>query len=160
MLGDSLLFKQETHLPPSIKSAQPMHSTGKKHYGKLYATLAGLIVIVIVVSALLLTQGNLAPQIIEDPTDYGSSLPLSLNYVVGEQMVYETTKLYQTKTGDQTLSLTKSMRIISESSDEYKVEEKITIDPNLIGNTPLITVNISKASYYNNFIRDLPSIFL
>ena len=143
------MFRQE-----NSNSTQPMQSTGKKHHRKLYAILAGLLVIVIVVSAVLVSQGNLATQKIENPTDYGSSLPLNLNYVVGEQMVYETTNILtnQMITDGQTLSLTKTMRIISENDDEYKVEEKVTVVPNLIGNTPTITVNISKASYYNNFI--------
>ena len=154
--------RENSSLPTSTTSIQPTET----HHRKLYAILAGL-VIIIVVSVALISQGNLATQIIEkptneNPTNYGSTLPLNLNYVVGEQMVYETTNILtnQMITDDQSLNLTKTMHIISENDGEYKVEEKVTVVPNFIGNTPSITVNISKASYYKNFIRDVPSIFI
>lgn len=158
MSGDNLMFRQENSSSPSLTtSPQPT----KTHHRKLYATLAGLLVIIIVVSAVLIAQGNLVTQKIENPTDYGASLPLSLNYVVGEQMVYETKNILTNElvTDNQNLNLTKTMRIISESDDGYKVEEKVTVVPNLIGNTPSITINISKASFCNNFIPEVPSIF-
>lgn len=159
------MFRQ-TSLVFSYLITSATQSPNKINRRKLYCTLAGLLVIIIVVSAVVITQGNLITQktthTIDGETDYGSSLPLGLTYVVGERMVWETTNVIENQliTDSQNLNLTKTVRVISESNDGYQVEEKGTVVPNLIGNTPTIMLNISKASFSNNFIPDIPSIFI
>ena len=59
-----------------------------------------------------------------------------------------------------TTNLTKTMHVTGETDGAYQVTEKVTVEPNVLGNLPSITVNISKASYYTNFIPDVPSIFI
>jgi hypothetical protein len=90
-LVNVLLFKQEASDPSStITSAQ---AAAKKPRRTLYALIAILSAVVLVVSALLATQGGFCPSShsrTEATPDYGASLPLQLNYAVGEQMVYKT----------------------------------------------------------------------
>lgn len=161
------MSKQENHFPASTTSIQPP----KTHHRRLYAILAGVLVIIIAVSAVLITQGNPANQTINDPpnssayiddqTDYGSTLPLRLNYAVDEQMTYETTTIIANPliTDEQNLNMTKTMRIISENNDEYKVETKVTFTPNSF-DPPVVTTNLHKTSFARNFIPDMSTIFL
>lgn len=167
LIAGDLMFRQENlSSPTSATSQQPP----KTHHRKQYAILAVFLVIIIAVGAVLITQGNLETQTIDNPTDnssptadqtdYGSTLPLRLNYVVGEQMVYETTNLcINPLTDDFYLNATKTMRIISHNNGEYKVETRLSsasssFDP------PAVTTTLSKTSFASNFIRDGPPIFL
>lgn len=163
-LSEPFMFKQEAPNPLSTSTSTP--STNKKPRRTLYAVIAIVFALVIIVSAVLATQGRFAPQASQEPEatpDYGSSMPLRLNYAVGEQMVYETKNIVTnpsdlTNTG--TTNLTKTMHVTGETDEAYQVTEKVTVEPNVLGNLPSVTVNISKASYYSSFIPDVPSIFI
>ena len=64
---------------PNSPDRPALHSAGIKRFGKkLYAITFALIAIVIVVVALLIPQG-------------AAAIPLNVNYVVGEKMIYNTT---------------------------------------------------------------------
>jgi hypothetical protein len=151
---------------PFLTASKP--TPDKKTHRTLYAAIAILLALVLVVSAVLATQGGFTPQKPEEPgatPDYGSSMPLRLNYAVGEQMVYETINIVTNPspsseaTNTNTVNLTKTIRVIGETDDAYQVTEKIAISPDLPGNLLTAPVNISKVGYYNNYIPDVPSIF-
>lgn len=156
------MLNQETSNPsfnPASKSA-----SDKKPRRTLYAAIAIVFALALVVSAVLATQGGFTPQASQEPEatpDYGSSMPLRLNYAVGEQMVYETKNIMTNPSaanGDST-TLTKTMHVVGENNEGYQVTEQVDATPNILGNLPSVTLNISKASYYGNFIPDVPSIF-
>ena len=127
-------------------------ANGKKHDRKLYASIAGLAVVLIILVALFI------PQIA------GSPLELSLNYKVGEHMVYNTTNIVTNQMVNTSLSLpgvtntqsynsTLTIDVIGSNTDNYSVNETIVVAPNLFSHPlPALTLNISKSSYYNNFI--------
>jgi len=136
------MFRQETTSGPNLQG-----TASTKHHKKLYALLAGIIVIVVLVAALLIAQG------------FGSSIQLSLKYTVGEHMVYDTTS---TLTGQQSdISLvssstnynsTEAIDVLSFDGENYALNETTVA---IIENQTLplsVTVNMSKTSYYNNFI--------
>jgi hypothetical protein len=136
------MFRQETSSRPNLQD-----TAGTKHHKKLYALLAGIILIAVLAAALLIAQGS------------GSSIQLSLNYTVGEHMVYDTTS---TVTGQQSdLSIvssstsynsTEAIDVLSFDGENYALNETITA---IIENQTIplsVTVNMSKTSYYNNFI--------
>lgn len=76
---------------PELSSQPTPEKAGSKRFGKkLYAVIAAVVVIVIVVGALLIPQGS-------------ASIPLTVNYVVGEKMVYNTTVNMNLNMGNLTL---------------------------------------------------------
>ena len=91
-------------------------------------------------------------------------LELSLNYKVGEHMVYDTTNIVTNQmvntsltlpgiTNTQSYNSTLTLDIIGSNADNYIVNETIVALPNLFSHPlPPLTLNVSKASYYNNFM--------
>jgi hypothetical protein len=145
------MIRQENFNSSNYDASKPQDS-GKKHYRKLYASIAGLAVVLIVLAALFIPQGA------------GSPLELSLNYKVGERLVYDTTNIVTNQMVNTSLSLpgvtntqsynsTITLEVISSSADNYVVNE--TIDPvsNFFSHPlPPLTLNVSKSSYYDNFM--------
>ncbi len=125
--------------------------SGTKANRKWYAIIAALTVIVVIVAALMI------------PQSMGSTMQLSLNYKEGEHMVYKTTNIITNQMVNTSLSLpgttnsqsynsTLTLDIIGVTSEGYSANETIITQSNLLGHLRPFTVNISKASYYNNFI--------
>lgn len=157
------MFRQEnlgSSEAPSTSSQPKVQKTeGKKSRKKLYALVAGLIVIVVLVAALLVAQGS------------GSTIQLGLNYTVGERMVYGTTNVvtnqqYNTSINvggtpsSESINTTAILDVLSFNGENYTINE--TIAGTLLGKplTLPLTVNVSKASYYNNLIAPGgPAIF-
>ena len=92
---------------------------------RLYAVLAGLAVIVVIVAALLIPQGA------------GSPMELSLNYALGEHMVYDTTNVVTNQiantslalaevTNSQSFNSTLKIDVIGSNSENYTINETIT----------------------------------
>ena len=71
----------------------------KSTHKKSYALLAGLAIIVIIVAVLLVPQSSAPPS-----SSSTSSIQLSLNYAVGQHMVYTTTTNVVTNQMGNTLS--------------------------------------------------------
>ncbi|MDI9578932.1 MAG: hypothetical protein QM398_12465 [Thermoproteota archaeon] len=151
-VGDVLMLRQDSNLPPSMPSESKQPANGKKHRRSLYAVLAGLAIVIIAGAALLIPQIS------------ASSIELSLNYQVGEHMVYDTTNIITNQmvnttlaigavTNSQSYNSTVIIDIISASSEGYTIDETITASPNLFNHPlPTITLNISKTRYYDNFM--------
>ncbi len=151
------MFRQEntSSSHPIFNLSQPKEKTiGRKHHKKLYTIAGGLAVLVIIaVTALLIPQGSSSP------------VQLSLQYTVGDHMVYD---ISSTVTGQQTgiplssptvYNSTISLDVLSFDGENYVLNETLTTT---IINHPLppITLNVSKNNYYDNFMAPGgPAIF-
>ena len=160
------MFRQENSSLPASKPSG-LQANGKKYNRKFYASIIGLAVTVIIIASLIISQPlplfNIANGSVENDADSGSLLELSLNYAVGEHMVYHTTNIISNQmvntsltlpgvTNSQSYNSSLTIDVISSNSENYTIKEAITASPNLLGNLPAITLNVNKASYYNNFI--------
>ena len=146
------MFRQEYSSLTSDPSETHSQTNMKKHRGNYYVLFAGLAIVLAIVAALLI------------PQSVGSPLELSLNYVVGDHMVYETTNFVTNQivntslslpgiTNSQSFNSTITMDVVSSNSENYTVKQTMTTSPNLLAHAlPPITLNISKASYCNNFM--------
>jgi hypothetical protein len=144
------MFRQDNSslLPESSKK----QGSGKKSHLKLFALFAGFVIIIAVIAGLFI------------PKSVGSPLELNLNYAAGDHMVYETTNWVTNQmvntslslsgiTNSQSFNSTITIDVLSSNSENYTINETITASPNLFNHPlPPITLNISKASYYNNFL--------
>jgi hypothetical protein len=145
------MFRQENSNSPNYKASGPQ-TNGKKNDRKLYASIAGLTVVLIVLAALFIPQSA------------GSSLELSLNYKVGEHMVYDTINTVTNQvvntslslpgiTNNQSFNSTLTLDVIGSNADNYLVNETIVSIPDLFSHSlPPLSLNVSKSSYYNNFM--------
>ncbi len=142
------MIRQENSNSPNYKSSEPQVN-GKKHDRKLYASIAGLAVVLIVLAALFIPQGA------------GFPLELSLSYKIGEHMVYDTTNIVTNQivntslalsgeTNSQSFNSTGTIDVIGSNSANYTINETITSSQ--FRNLPTLTLNFSKASYYDNFV--------
>jgi hypothetical protein len=150
-MGDVLMIRQENSNSPNYNASGP-RANGKKHDRKLYASIVGLAAVLIILAALFIPQSA------------GSPLELSLNYKVGEHMVYDTTNTVTNQvvntslslpgiTNNQSFNSTLTLDVIGSNADNYVVNETIVAVPNLFSHPlPPLTLNVSKSSYYNNFI--------
>jgi hypothetical protein len=148
LIETTRMFSQEDNTKPTHK--------------KSYALLAGLSVIVVIVAVLLVPQG-LAPQ----NSDSTSPIQLSLNYAVGQHMVYTTTTNVVTNqmgntiggiTGDNNYNSTTSIDVLSFDGQTYRINETADIEGYTLS-LPPFTINVSKTSYYNNFAPGAPPVF-
>ncbi|MCL1977691.1 MAG: hypothetical protein FWG55_06305 [Candidatus Bathyarchaeota archaeon] len=151
------MFKQQNKPILSLLSPE-IQKNGNKHHRVLYVAFAVLAVLIVIIVAALLIPQNEIPQSDSSPRE------LSLNYAVGERMVYENTNIATTQMTDTTLSLpdtitgdssnsTLIIEVLSENSDSYTVKQTGTMTPDLGMTIPPLTRSIDKASYYNNFVE-------
>jgi hypothetical protein len=145
------MFRQENS-GSSTSVPNGLQASTKKHDRKLYASIIGFVVILVILAALFIPQSS------------GSPMDLSLNYAVGEHMVYDSTNIVTNQMVNASLSLpgitntqsynsTLTLDIIGSSTDNYKVNETIATSPDLFSHPlPPLTLNVSKASYFNNFM--------
>jgi hypothetical protein len=85
----------------------------------------------------------------------GESIPLSLNYTVGDQMVYDINyfvlKEVYNPEETQTYNFTSTQKVVDFDGNTYKINTKVTstIDSS---SHPAQDVNVSKPSFYKNFM--------
>ncbi|XHH10034.1 MAG: hypothetical protein ACFCUE_05225 [Candidatus Bathyarchaeia archaeon] len=147
------MFKPSLVIPtenPEPATPQPANHGSKRSWGKKFYVLAAAIIVVVLVCAFLFSNYSAA------------TIPLSLNYEVGERMVYAsswqtTTERYnltinipatQTTNGNSTLTI----NILSLNGDTYTLNNTYNFD--ILGK-PLntnMTQQITKADYVNNFL--------
>jgi hypothetical protein len=151
-----MMFRQENQGSP-VPTAPEMlpHQAYRKSRRKLYAAILAVItVIVIVISVILVPAG-------------GTVMNLSLNYDVGERMVYQTTSVMSSYSSNSTLedqsggltdlgssqssNSTLTMDVIALNGEVYTVNETITSQPALL-HLPTLSLSISKNELYNNFM--------
>ncbi len=70
------LFANSSELPSSAE--QPIQQAKNKRFGKKFYAVMAVIAVVVIVSALFIPQG-------------AATIPLDVNYTVGEKMIYDTT---------------------------------------------------------------------
>jgi hypothetical protein len=142
------------HENPNILASTPngQQANCKKQYRKLYASIVGLAAVLIVLATLIVPQSA------------GSPIELNLNYKAGEHMVYDSTNIVTNQMINASLSLpaitntqsynsTLTLYVIDSNTEKYTVNETIATSPDLFSlPLPPITLNISKASYFNNFM--------
>jgi len=149
------MFKQQDN--PILSSLPEIQRNNKKHHRSLYAIPAVLVVFIVIIAMVLLIPQN------EIPQNDSSPLELTLNYAVGERMVYETinagsSQITNTSHSPYALcadgygSTTITLEVLSANSENYTVKQTITSNSPYDPILPPSTLNISKASYYNNFI--------
>jgi len=102
---------------PNSPDQSTLHSTGfKKSRNKLYA-IPALIAVVIIAIALLIPQG-------------AAIIPLSLNYQVGEKMLYNTTENITAPVGNitktESINSTSSVEVIDFDGEYYTLNRTIT----------------------------------
>ena len=145
------MFNQENSSLTISKPNEPQ-ANGKKHDRKLYASIVGLTAVLIILAALFIPQSS------------GSPLELSLNYKVGEHMVYDITNTMTNQvvntslslpgiTNNQSFNSTLTLDVIGSNADNYVVNETIVAVPNLFSHPlPPLTLNVSKSSFCNNLM--------
>jgi hypothetical protein len=145
-----LVFRQENSGLSNLPLKDSKTTNRKKGFFIVFA--AALTVTIAVVAALLV------------PQSLGSPMQLGLNYQIGDHMVYETTNFVTNQmvntslslpgvTNSQSFNSSITIDVVGSNSENYTVKEAITTLPKLtIHPLPAITLNVSKASYYNNFM--------
>jgi hypothetical protein len=145
------MFRQENS---SLLASKPsgLQANSKKHDRKLYASIVGLAVVLVILAAMFIPQSS------------GSSMDLTLNYSVGEHMVYDSTNVVTNQMVNTSLSLpgvtntqsynsTLTIDVVGSNAENYTINETIAATPDLFSHPlPPITLNISKASYCDNFM--------
>ncbi len=143
----------------------------KKIYILIVVAFAVAIIAVAAFAAPSLQPHQIDPPYVIPRSD--SSMALALNYTVGDHMVYEITNVASNHmsnasldlpgtTSTQTYNSTVTTDVIGSNSQNFTIKETIVPQSELFKghNFPALTINISKASYYNNFIAPgAPLIF-
>jgi len=133
--------QQDESFLPSLSEIQ---RNDKKHHRTLYAIIAVFAVLIVIIAmAFLISQNGMSQS-------DSSSMELCLNYAVGEHMVYEITST--SSSYPETTSITTIMDVLSENSENYTIAYAFTTNPDIGLDTSQITIDVSKASYYNNFM--------
>ncbi len=145
------MFKPLSANPTETSAPQPASNGSKrKRFGKKFYVLGAAVLVVIVVSAFLFSNSSAA------------TLPLSLNYEVGERMTYasswstatqrynQTNDKVSTSTTDSNLTLT--LDVISFDGETYTINNTMNFE--ILGRprTANLTTKLTKADYVNNFL--------
>jgi len=149
------MFKQQDN--PILSSLSGIQKNDKKHHQSLYVIFAVLVVFIVIIAIVLLIPQN------EIPQNDSSLLELNLNYAVGECMVYEiinagASKITNTSYSPDAVcsdgygSTTITLEVLSANSENYTIKQTNTSNTYFGPISSTLTLNIAKASYYNNFI--------
>jgi hypothetical protein len=153
------MFRQDNPNPASLLDSSRIQGSAKKRHRFFYAIFAVLAIIMAIIAALFV------------PQSVGSPMELTLNYAVGDHMVYETTNTVTNQmvntslslagiTNSQSFNSTTALDVISSDNENYVINETIQVTSpifalptNLMSSGfPSFKLNISKTNYYNNFI--------
>ena len=126
---------------PSSADQPSTHSTGHRFGKKIYAVAAIILVAVVVIAVFFVPRGA---------TD---SIPLSLNYEVGEEMVYNTTETGQSGQFNSTSSINSmsTLKVVSFDGDYYTLNHTITTMLNRPISVSMIE-RINKTGYARYFL--------
>jgi hypothetical protein len=156
------MVRQEDNTQPQMPSAPSQTNQGEtkdnQAHKKVIALLAGLLVVILIIVV-----------VFSVPQGSGSPIQLSLNYTVGEHMVYTTTnvvtnQMYNSSidiggvTSSTSFNSTSSLDVLSFDGQTYSIKQTVnaTIGGQVIS-LPL-TINVSKTNYYDNFIAPGPPL--
>ncbi|MCL2475496.1 hypothetical protein [Candidatus Bathycorpusculum sp.] len=156
-MWECLIFKLQDNSSlsssPSALSSE-IQKTPKKRHQIFYAIIAVSVVLVVICATVLLI-----------PLNESSPRELSLNYAVGERMIYENTNILTSQIAEVERSLSDTatyrhdqnstliIEVLSENSDSYTVRQTGTMTPDVGITISPLTRSIDKASYYINFVE-------
>ena len=138
-------------LPPTIEPPKLQVRKDRRLGKRLY------ILIGVIVALLTITVAFLVPQA------FGTAIALSLNYTVGEKMVYTTTNTVTNQMSNTSINMetnpisdsynsTSSYEILSFDGETYTIKLKVTSEINGKTLSIPLTTNISKTNYYKDFL--------
>lgn len=137
------MCNKEMSVPSEAPSADKptIHSSGIKKFGKKLYVIAAIIVIAVIATAILIPQG------------LGNSIPLSLNYQVGEKMIYNTTET-ASQTGETTsptVNSNSSIEVVDFDGETYTLNHTITV---MLDNPISVSISekVNKTGYANYFL--------
>lgn len=142
----------------------------RKSRKRIYAIGLIAVVVIAAASAVLTLQGESAlPEMERDLSGSDTTMQLSLNYQLGEHMVYKTTNSVTNNlingslpdsTNNQSYNSTTTIDVTSTTTNGYTTKQKTVYPPDLLGDLPTLTLNVTKSSYYNSFLAPgAPLIF-
>ncbi|MCW4011315.1 MAG: hypothetical protein NWF05_11980 [Candidatus Bathyarchaeota archaeon] len=125
----------------------------------LLAILA--VVVVILVTAVLLFPRNSVNSVVPAvlPDDANNSIPLGLNYTVGEKMVYTSSSIVTSELDDSTISgafsgtqsynSTLTTQVLSFNGETYTISQSSVSEESTF---PSLKMDVSKSRFYSNFM--------
>ena len=133
----------ETPNPPN----QPtLSSTSLKRFGKKLYAITALIAVVLIAIALLIPQG-------------AAIIPLSLNYQVGEKMIYQATETITGPVGNITntgsINSSSSLEVTDFDGEYYTLNRTINVTPTTMQESPMsisFIEKINKTGYVRYFL--------
>lgn len=145
-------MRSKLNLVPSVTSApsQPaLRTSGFKRFGKKLYAVAAIVVVAVIAVALLVPQG-------------AATIPLGVEYTVGEKMVYNTTETITTQTANNSLppenpwetsiDSTEIVEVMGFDGEYYSLNHTVT---SKLGNTPASISFIEKVNKtgYTGYFR-------
>ena len=144
-----LIFADPQEMP-SLPQQPASNSFRSKRFGRKLYALGAVVIVIIVVTAFLFSNGT------------AEAIPLSLNYEVGERMVYVTSGVVtiqrynatNDKTATETMNTNSSLSldVVSFDDETYTLNNTITLDIQGRPVTSNITTKVNKTDYAKNFL--------
>jgi hypothetical protein len=134
---------------PSAPSQPALRTAGSKRFGKKLYAVAAIVVIAVIAVALLVPQG-------------AATIPLGVEYTVGEKMIYNTVETLTTQMADNSLppeyagetsiNSTEIVEVVGFDGEYYSLNHTVTAK---LGNTPMSISYIEKMSKtgYTGYFR-------
>jgi len=134
---------------PSAPSQPALRTAGSKRFGKKLYAIAAIVVIAVIAVALLVPQG-------------AATIPLGVEYTVGEKMIYNTVETLTTQMADNSLppeypgetsiNSTEIVEVVGFDGEYYSLNHTVTAK---LGNTPMSISYIEKMNKtgYTGYFR-------
>ncbi len=147
------MFKPSSAVPndsPEPWTPQPAGNGSKRRFGKKLYAVAAAILVIVIVCAVLFSNFSVA------------TVPLSLNYEVGERMVYYSSYSTLVDVDNRTLNVpgsyttegnsTLAIDVLSLDEDTYTICQTFNLDILGVPRSVNLTQQLTKADYVNNFL--------
>jgi hypothetical protein len=134
---------------PSAPSQPALRTAGSKRFGKKLYAITAIVVIAVIAVALLVPQG-------------AATIPLGVEYTVGEKMIYNTVETLTTQIADNSLppeypgetsiNSTEIVEVVGFDGEYYSLNHTVTAK---LGNTPMSISYIEKMNKtgYTGYFR-------
>lgn len=134
---------------PSAPSQPALRTAGSKRFGKKLYAIAAIVVIAVIAVALLVPQG-------------AATIPLGVEYTVGEKMIYNTAETLTTQMadnslppeypGEKSINSTEIVEVVGFDGEYYSLNHTVTAK---LGNTPMAISYIEKMNKtgYTGYFR-------
>jgi hypothetical protein len=146
-------LRSRVHAVPSERASSPDQSaaqrSGFRRFGKKLYAVAAIVLVAVIAVALLVPQG-------------AATIPLGVEYTVGEKMIYNTTETVTTQTADTSLPLddpwetsinsTEVIEVVGFDGEYYSLNHTVT---SKMGNSPVAVSFIEKVNKpgYTGYFR-------